>query len=263
MSNLKARNFQFEQQTRAARLNAALYVFTPLRDLDLRKLNICFPRMNRCEMYLIETYPVYRPDPAALVESGQLIIQERMVPAQLQILTLQESFKREGLVAIDCDLETAQEIEAILQEVKGMSLPRAISHIRTKYAGEQFTPILVEAFTEALRHATGVLNVTRREIQNARSGKAGKAFIDERDSLFCTLTETPELSLLAPEGQAAHNNVTNLVNQLSSALGGGVNRGSSDVTAQLIETIETLQNQVNELQEKVLNPDGAPVINSI
>jgi hypothetical protein len=250
--DLKPKNFHFKETTRAAMMNKPFYVFTPLRDLEVRDMGLCFRELHRCELQLVETYPKYTPSYQALLESGQLIIEEKMIPASSQVLTLQEAFGREGLRAIDCDYSDAVRINTYLNKVKGLTLMEAIEWFNTNVEDKEIKDILAESFREAFIHATAVINVTRREVQNARSGKSGKAFIDDRDSLFAQLIGVTELSILAPEGAAANNNVANLVSQLSNVFGNAGGFAGNNIDMEKILQVVANQNQkIEELQAMV------------
>ena len=251
MDNLTPKNFQFESNTRAASLNKGLYVFSPLRDLDFGIMNmlICHRKMERVRLYFIETFPVYRPSSQSLVETGMYILEERMVPAQLQISTLQEAFGNEGLTAIDCSLRTAQEIQEVFDEVRDMSLVKAIEHLYREYPDKQYTNIIVKAFTKALEHARAVLQVTRREIQNARSGKAGKSFIDDRDDLFCALTEITPLSLLSPESQSEKTNLTAALAEFAKTFGIRTPAAPSEQSQELNDILDIMKKQQEQIEK--------------
>lgn len=250
---LTPKNYQFGELTKAAALNRPLYVFTPLRDVNTSKMNICFRNLPRCSVQLVETFPRYAPSHEALVQNGQLIIEEKMIAAQLQVLTLQEAFGREGLTAIDCTYETAVEVNDYLQTVKPMALRQAIQWFKDNVKDESVKAILIDSFTKAYEYANGVIGVTRKEIQSARSGRAGKSYIDPRDSLYAELIGVTELSILAPEGAAANNTINSLVSQLAGVLGNNNQQvGIADLVAALAQQSEELQQLrklVNENKE--------------
>lgn len=261
MSTLKPRNFQFKERTKAAKLNASLYVFTPLRDLNVRNMHIAEREIPRCQLVLIETFPEIHPSYQALVESGQLVFVEEMIPALYQIETLQEAFKKEGLTAVDCDYDVAVELQSYLESVKGLSLLKAIEFFYENVKDENIRQILVDSFRKSYDFAMGVLGTSRREIQSARSGRKGKSFIDRRDSLFCRLTDTTELSILAPEGAAAQNTIKDVAAALKAAIQGDRNVEIADMsveasTEMLQEVLALMKSQGAEIDRLKAQLEG-------
>src|SRR5262249_11257871 len=151
-----------------------------------------------------------------------------------------------GFTAINCDYDLAVEINEHLQNVKDMPLMEAVNYFYGNVKDKSTRDILIKSFQTANTFATGVLNVTRREIQKARSGRAGKSFIDKRDSLFCDLTGATQLSILAPEGAAAQNTIKSLVSELSGALG---NASTETANETMQEVLKVMKAQGAEIEK--------------
>lgn len=240
--SIQAKNYATQHSRQAEVLNQPHYVASLFRDLELEGMHICQSELVRGELYIIETYPVYRPNFEEGVNTGVATVVETAIPAVFQVETLKSAFGKEGLLVLKVPEDEAKKTATFLKGVKDLGLYQATEKVEESNLEDETKQALYNAFSTATSYARTILETTQRELQSARSGKAGKAFLDINDKRACLLLGVSESSILAAEGQAAESAMNRLAEKLAEVLRPNIEKNTE---------LEVLKAEMEELRKLI------------